>query len=160
MPRKPKAPDTDKNPVGRPHTPIDWEEFDKLCQLQCTLEEISGWFNCSEDTIERAVLRERDSKFADYHASKAASGRIALRRKQHQVAMEGNVTMLIWLGKQRLGQMDRFEKRVIEDPKKAVATEDQVQVLTKQLEALIEAREQALLAPPTIVPLGLLDTRN
>ena len=30
-----------------------------------------------------------------------------LREKQWEVAMEGNVQMLIWLGKQHLGQSDK-----------------------------------------------------
>ena len=34
---------------------------------------------------------------------------LSIRRKQAEVAMAGNVTMLIWLGKQRLGQRDRFD---------------------------------------------------
>lgn len=33
----------------------------------------------------------------------------SLRRKQYQVAMRGNVTMLIWLDKQRLGGKDKSE---------------------------------------------------
>jgi hypothetical protein len=36
-----------------------------------------------------------------------ASGKIKLRRKQFDVAMKGNTTMLIWLGKQILGQNDQ-----------------------------------------------------
>ena len=35
-----------------------------------------------------------------------AEQKIELRRKQWQVAMEGNVQMLIWLGKNILGQKD------------------------------------------------------
>lgn len=31
----------------------------------------------------------------------------ALEEKQYEVAMEGNVQMLIWLGKQHLGQTDK-----------------------------------------------------
>jgi hypothetical protein len=40
----------------------------------------------------------------------------SLRRKQIQVAMSGNVTMLIWLGKQHLSQTDRQEARVTLTP--------------------------------------------
>lgn len=35
-----------------------------------------------------------------------ALGMLSLRRKQSEMAQEGNVTMLIWLGKQLLGQKD------------------------------------------------------
>ena len=33
-----------------------------------------------------------------------------LKRKQISVAMQGNVTMLIWLGKQYLGQAEKIEE--------------------------------------------------
>jgi hypothetical protein len=37
------------------------------------------------------------------------AGKQSLRHKQFQVAMTGNVSMLIWLGKQILGQWDRAD---------------------------------------------------
>lgn len=36
--------------------------------------------------------------------------RTSLRRMQWSKAKEGNVTMMIWLGKQVLGQKDRVEE--------------------------------------------------
>ncbi len=88
---------------------IDWAEFDKLCTLQATLIEIAGWFQCSPDTIERRVEEAHSIKFADYWAQKAAGGKISLRRSQWQLAQKGNATMLIWLGKQYLAQLDKQE---------------------------------------------------
>jgi len=93
--------------MARPRIPIDWTEFDKLCALQCTLTEIAAWFKCDERTIERACEREQKQSFVDYYQTKAASGKMSLRRKQMQVALEGNVAMLIWLGKQVLGQQEQ-----------------------------------------------------
>lgn len=98
-----------KDKGGRPKIDIDWEIVDKLCAMQCTLREISAWFDCSEDTIERACKREKKIGFAEYFKQKREKGRISLRRKQHEVAMTGNVTMLIFLGKQYLGQADKLE---------------------------------------------------
>jgi len=95
-----------KKKTGRPRIEIDWEEFDKLCAIQATLREIASWFNCSEDTIERAVKREHGITFADYFKSKSGRGKISLRRMQFQAANAGNTSMLIWLGKQYLGQTD------------------------------------------------------
>lgn len=95
--------------AGRKKIEIDWHEFDKLCQLQCSLREIASWFECSEDTIERRVKEVHSIDFADYFDQKRGKGKIALRRKQYEVALSGNVTMLIWLGKQYLGQSDKQE---------------------------------------------------
>lgn len=96
-----------KNKGGRPRIDINWTDFDKLCTLQCTQIEIANWFDCSVDTIERACLREHKIGFAEYYAQKRGKGRISLRRKQWEVAHSGNVSMLIWLGKQYLGQADQ-----------------------------------------------------
>ena len=38
---------------GRPPIEIDKDQFEKLCGIQCTEEEISGWFKCSVDTLNR-----------------------------------------------------------------------------------------------------------
>jgi len=88
---------------------IDWKEFDTLCAVQCTLEEISLFFGLSEDTIERAVARKWDMRFAEYYEQKRRLGFVSLRRKQYQLALAGDRTMLIWLGKNLLGQADRQE---------------------------------------------------
>ena len=90
-------------------TEINWKEFDTLCGVQCTLEEISLFFGLSEDTVERAVVRQWKMPFAEYYAQKRRLGFISLRRKQYQLAIKGNVTMLVWLGKNLLGQADRQE---------------------------------------------------
>lgn len=100
--------------MGRPRIEIDWNEFDKLCGLQCSLEEIAGWFNCSVDTIENRVKEVHGITFSEYFKQKRSSGKISLRRKQYETAMSGNVSMLIWLGKQYLNQKDKIEQEVKE----------------------------------------------
>lgn len=99
--------------MGRPSIQIDFEQLDKLLGLQCTLVEVAGWFDCSEDTIERIVKKEKGMTFAEYFRQKRQKGVISLRRKQYEVAMNGNVALLIWLGKQYLGQTDRIEQENI-----------------------------------------------
>jgi hypothetical protein len=91
--------------VGRPLIEIDWKEFDKLCGLQCTQEDIADFFECSVDTISRAVKREKGKSFAEYFALKKKKGQISLRRMQWKLA-ETSVAMSIWLGKQYLDQRE------------------------------------------------------
>jgi hypothetical protein len=110
---------------GRKRREIDWEQFDKLCYLQCTQAEIAAWFDCSVDTLARRIEAEYGVKFAEYFEQKRAGGRISLRRKQMQVAESGNVSMLIWLGKNYLGQSDKSE----------IATRDVKDKLIIQLES-------------------------
>lgn len=99
--------------TGRPRKEIDEEQFINLCNLQCTLEEISGFFKCSEDTIERWCKRKFEMNFADAFKKYSAGGRISLRRAQFELAKK-NAAMAIFLGKNYLGQTDRIEQIVTE----------------------------------------------
>ena len=93
---------------GRKKIEIDQKQFEGLCRIMCTLEEIAGWFQCSEDTIERWCKRTYGAKFADTYKKYSANGRISLRRAQFRLA-EKNAAMAIFLGKQYLGQRDSFD---------------------------------------------------
>lgn len=94
--------------AGRPRIEISLGEFKKLCGLQCTLEEIAGFFDCSSDTIERWCKRELGISFADAFKRFSVGGKISLRRNQFKLA-EKSAAMAIFLGKQYLEQKDSFE---------------------------------------------------
>lgn len=98
--------------MGRPKKEIDVENFEKLCGLHCTLSDIAGWFNCSEDTIYRFCKEQYDSTFAEAQRKHAAPAKVSLRRAMYEKAMGGNVTMMIWLSKQYLGMTDKVESVV------------------------------------------------
>lgn len=97
--------------MARPRIQINKEDFEKLCGLQCTKEEIAGWFNCSEDTIERFCDREYGESFAVVADKKRGVGKISLRRTQWKLA-EKSATMAIFLGKQYLDQSDKIEQTI------------------------------------------------
>ena len=50
--------------------------------------------------------------FSSYLAEKRAHGNSLLRAKQYEIAMSGDKTMLVWLGKNRLEQSDKIEKKL------------------------------------------------
>lgn len=95
--------------MGRPKIQIDKDSFEKLCGLWCSKVDIASYLNCSEDTLERWIKTTYNETFAVIYQQKSAAGRNSLRRKQYEIAMGGNVTMLIWLGKQHLDQKDKQE---------------------------------------------------
>lgn len=95
--------------TGRPQLDIDWEQFEKLCEIQCTAEEVAFWFRCSVDTIERAVKRKYKTTYADIMRQKGVRGRIAIRRELFQLGLKGNLGALIWLSKNHLGMSDKVE---------------------------------------------------
>jgi transposase len=102
--------------MARPKKQLDKDTFEKLCGLHCTKEEIQAWFDVSDKTIDRWVRETYGEKvsFSEVYRQKKSSGKISLRRKQYEAAMAGNTTLLIWLGKQYLGQSDKQENLNIE----------------------------------------------
>jgi transposase len=68
--------------TGRPQKKITIEEFEKLCGLHCTQEEIAAWFECSIDTITRWCKRIYGKTFAELYNIYKAKGKISLRRLQ------------------------------------------------------------------------------
>lgn len=94
--------------MGRPRIEINKEEFEKLCALLCSEEEIASWFDVSVDTLCRWCKREYGVTFAEIYKTKSEKGRIALRRYQFKLA-EKYPAMAIFLGKQYLGQRDNVD---------------------------------------------------
>lgn len=92
--------------MARPRKEIDFEQFKKLCGLQCTLKEIAGFFECSEDTIENWCKRELGEGFSEAYKKYSVNGKLNLRRYQFKLA-ERNASMAIWLGKQYLSQREQ-----------------------------------------------------
>lgn len=102
--------------TGRPAIEINQEDFEKLCGLQCPLEEIASWFHCSADTIERWCKRIYAVNFAEVYKKYSANGKISLRRYQFNLA-KTNASMAIWLGKQMLGQHEPKENESANEDK-------------------------------------------
>lgn len=94
--------------MGRPRIELDPAEIEKLCRLNCTMDEMAAFFGCSTDTIERRMKEDEDLKLAIEKGR--ATGKISLRRKQFQILEDSNsASMAIWLGKQLLGQRDNLD---------------------------------------------------
>jgi len=90
--------------MARPAKPIDIRQVEELARIGATEEDMAAVLGVSVDTIQR---RKRASEeFCGAIKRGQATTRNSLRRLQLKKALEGNVTMLIWLGKQLLGQSD------------------------------------------------------
>lgn len=88
--------------MARPRKVIDAELVRALAEIQCTHEEIAHVVGCSVDTLARRGFAALINKARE-------TGKTSLRRQQFRLALDGNPTMLIWLGKQYLGQKDKSE---------------------------------------------------
>lgn len=94
--------------MARPRKEIDQKNFENLCGLQCTKEEICSFFDVTDKTLERWCKRTYKAGFSEVFRQKRGKGKISLRRSQFRLA-EKNANMAIWLGKQYLGQVDKIE---------------------------------------------------
>ncbi len=91
--------------MGRKTRELDYELIKKLASMEHTEKEIAAivdadytWLSNRKNTDELLVQALEDG----YEIGKSS-----LRRKQWDIAMSGNVTMCIWLGKQYLKQSDQ-----------------------------------------------------
>ena len=85
-------------PVGRDKKVIDPEEVEKLAGIGCKDSEIADWFGIKYDTLR--------NNFSDQLTKGREHLKQSLRRAQLSLALSGNAVMLIWLGKNILGQSD------------------------------------------------------
>ncbi len=90
------------NPV-----PINIALLRDLCRIHCSMSEIAMGLGMSEATLHRK--RKERPELVEFMDAAFAEGNITLRRWQMAEARNGNPTMLIWLGKQRLGQQQNPE---------------------------------------------------
>lgn len=104
--------------MARPRKKIDKENFEKLCGMMCTLEEIAGFFNCCDDTINNWCKREYGEGFSGVYKKKSSMGRISLRRNQFELSKK-SAAMAIFLGKNYLGQRDSFDIAELDETTKA-----------------------------------------
>ena len=101
---------TTKKKVGRPKIELNLGELERLSRLNCTMPEISAYFDIPLRTLEDKFTNEPEVRKAIEKGR--ATGMLSLRRKQIQIMEDtNNSTMAIWLGKQMLGQTDRQEIR-------------------------------------------------
>ena len=75
--------------------------LEALAERGLTQDDCAAVLGISVDTIQR---NHRDVYNLGLQKCKAS-----LRRKQFEMALAGNVTMLVWLGKNLLGQSDKHE---------------------------------------------------
>ena len=98
-----------KKSPGRPKKyNLDTKQVEQLAGFGCTDTEIASFFDISRTTLER--------NYEHYLTKGREEGKIRLRQMQWASAKKGNVAMLIWLGKQILGQSDKQEITTTELP--------------------------------------------
>lgn len=85
-----------------------FKQFEDLCYIQCTQAEICHVLDVDPDTLGRKLQEHYGMGYADAYKKFSDGGKMSLRRMQFKKAQEGSNTMLIWLGKQYLGQSEKI----------------------------------------------------
>lgn len=109
-----------KSKMGRPPIDFNYELLEQLCCVPksfMTQDMIVRIMKAADHsvslmTIRRAIRAKYKTTFGAFRAQKEEMIDAKLHAKQLDVALRGNPTMLIWLGKQRLGQGDKVQAAV------------------------------------------------
>lgn len=95
--------------MGRRKADIDWDRVGEMFEADCTVEGVAATIGVDRDTLYKRCKLDLKSDLSTFKQQKKAKGDEMLRELQIRTAKAGNVTMQIWLGKQRLGQVDKSE---------------------------------------------------
>ena len=91
----------ENNMRAKKEIPIE-KQVEKLASCGLTNKEIAEALGYDDSTLKR--------KFENFLTKGKANLKQRLKRKQIDVALGGNVSMLIWLGKNYLGQADKIDE--------------------------------------------------
>lgn len=101
----------EKNKGGRPAFELSDDDLAKLInmiRIQCTQVEICNIYGVTDKTLNNALKKIGQPGFSELFKKHQDEGKASLRRSQWKAATEKlNPTMLVWLGKQMLGQRDQ-----------------------------------------------------
>jgi hypothetical protein len=129
--------------MARPETPIDWHRVDELLEAGSPGTEIAGYFGVHPNTFYRRIEDKYSVSFSEYSAQKKSRGDALIREAQLKKAIKKlDNTMLIWLGKQRLGQKENAGDKVV--------AEDVLQAFTDLMAQLDKAQEQRKMSTTTL----------
>lgn len=104
------AKNDEANPVGRPKSldSVDLEQVALLGRFRATHETMAEHFDVCVRTIER-YMKDEESEFCRVYKKAFSECKMSIAEAQVNAALEGNATLLIWLGKQHLNQVDKQE---------------------------------------------------
>ena len=100
---KSKKPTNKTKAVGRPKKyDIDTEQIFKLAKYNLTNIEIADIYGCDESLLVK--------NYSEFLTKGRGELKLRLRQAQYEEAIDKrNITMLIWLGKQILGQSEKAD---------------------------------------------------
>jgi len=131
--------------MPRPKLTVQEVQVKQWALAQCSLEEIAACTGISK----RVLALKYKARIAKWNSQ----GQKEIKLQQFAMAISGNVQMLIWLGKQHLGQAEKLESKmngkkegkrlniILEPPRKkqTQATPPQLSLMPDEEEAVGES---------------------
>lgn len=88
---------------------IDWNRAEQAFMAGANGQQVAAMLGISYDTLYKRCRRDHKTELSEYKRQKREQGNTLLHAAQYKQALAGNTSMLIWLGKNRLGQTDKRE---------------------------------------------------
>lgn len=101
-----------KKSSGRPVKKIDKTQFEALCKIQCTQEEICSVLGVTDKTLTKWCKKTYKKYFSEVFKEKRQLGYMSLRRNMWSMARD-SVPMSIFLAKNYLGMSDKNEQAIV-----------------------------------------------
>jgi hypothetical protein len=123
---------------GRPPVQIDIDQIETLAQLGATQIEMARFLGVAHSTLEYKL---QQPEFREAYDRGLGNLHMSLKRKQVEMALAGDRTMLIWLGKNYLGQSDKLDTKLTgAGPNGEVQFESAANELDARIARIIERR--------------------
>lgn len=133
MPRKKKP---NPLPRGVPPKEIDWNKVDQYLIGGSNGVQIAGKFGIHPDTLYDRCQQEKGVVFSAYAQEKRSCGDADLHLSQYLKAVKDkNTTMLIHLGKHRLGQKDHDDKDIPPNDNNLTSLLEEIKTLKEKVNA-------------------------
>ena len=92
---------------------IDWDVVAEYLMAGCSGVEVAAQLGIHENTLYQRCKTDLGVEFVAFKQEKQASGDSILKKVQFEAAIKDkDRSMLIWLGKQRLGQKEKGEQDI------------------------------------------------
>ena len=115
--------------TGRPRKVFDLRQVEALGSIGCSQAEIASVLGCHVRTVESRLAT--DGEFSRAYKKGLTAMKKALRRRQFELALGGNASLLIWLGKTVLGQHETVQTEsavTVKGGSEKMTPEEQVKV--------------------------------
>lgn len=119
--------------MSRPKLQIDWKKVDHMLEAHCTGTQVAAHLGIYCETLYERVKKEYGCGFSEYSRQKKEKGNSSIKVTQYQQALKGDKGMLIWLGKNWLGQKD--------EPREEKQFDGQLSVLLDKLQKIQRPEE-------------------